>query len=44
MFYIVNLRTNFAKRKSAFREKIFASAYKFFYMLCRTSRFLAVFA
>ena len=43
-FYIVNSRTNLAKKISAKAFRKSASAYKFFYMLCKTMVFSAIFA
>ena len=42
-FYIVNSRTNLARKKSAKAGRNFASAYKIFYMLCKTMVFLPFF-
>ena len=42
--YIVNSRTNLARKKSAKAFRKSASAYKFFYMLCKTMVFSAIFA
>ena len=41
--YIVNSRTNLARKISAKASRNFSSAYKFFYMLCKTMVFLAHF-
>ena len=43
-FYIVNSRTNLARKISAKAYRKSASAYKFFYMLCKTMVFSAIFA
>ena len=42
--YIVNSRINLARKKSAKAGRKSASAYRIFYMLCRTTRFWAIFA
>ena len=42
--YIVNSRTNLARKISAKAFRKSASAYKFFYMLCKTMVFSAIFA
>ena len=42
--YIVNSRTNLARKNSAKAFRKSASAYKFFYMLCKTMVFSAIFA
>ena len=42
--YIVNSRTYLARKKSAKAFRKSASAYKFFYMLCKTMVFSAIFA
>ena len=44
MLYIVNSRTNLARKNSAKAFRKSASAYKFFYMLCKTMVFSAIFA
>ena len=43
MFYIVNSRTNLARKISAKASRNFSSAYKFFYMLCKTIVFWGIF-
>ena len=43
MLYIVNSRTNLARKKSAKASRNFSSAYKFFYMLYKTMVFWAIF-
>ena len=43
MLYIVNLRTNLARKISAKASRNFSSAYKFFYMLCKTMVFWGIF-
>ena len=42
--YIVISRTNLARKNSAKEISKSASAYKFFYMLCKTMVFSAIFA
>ena len=42
--YIVNSRTNLARKISAKASRNFSSAYKIFYMLCKTMVFSAIFA
>ena len=43
IFYIANSRTNLARKNSAKAIRKSASAYKFFYMLCKTMVFWPIF-
>ena len=44
MLYIVNSRTNLARKNSAKAFRKSASAYRIFYMLCKTMVFWGIFA